>query len=1008
MGSDRARISYDPSRAWRSVVAQQGRVTLEADVNEASIIAQENLRAEIIDIVGPAGTPDDGYAVSGAGRGDISVGPGTLYLGGWRLALDQPLLASAQPDWLDAPAYVGAGGNEAVLLRATEQDVTAVEDQALREVALGGPDTAARSRLLQHVLRLPVTASDCADAAKAVAAQFAAQGLSIDPKTLQILSTARLKVGFVPPTPAPGPCDPPAQGGYLGADNQLIRVTVIAFDPLTGKGTLLWGYNNASFLYRGSTAAPDKIVLAADPIDAEHTPTVGSPIEVARTRTALDTGNYIAAPEGEVRTLTAPYAPDTRTISLPSALPTEYVGDPNGPLFIRLWQAEVAFTSGQPTLLDPSGLQITVSLDALPTLASRPFWTFAVRPSTPINVYPARYGQSPQPPEGQRQWLCELAVIGWEGQTFHLLDDCRLPFLPLTQQTNEDCCGVVVGPDDLTAGRNLQAIIDQAVASGPGKVTLRPGRYILDQPLNLGSKHRGLVLEGCQDGAVLQAAQGAEGLFAQGLVVMQHADELTLCNLRFELPLVGWKWPGGGDGFISIGVMAVHCAGLRIERCLFRYHSTQDAPLAAVGVYARSECWGLELRDNAFLREGKPEEDAGQRRVLIGYSLTPDSSNTRLWEHRIFKKASVPPDARLEDALITGNRFEGLTAAVLVMARMGDIRCVANRVRDCIGGLNFFSSDLGGTLELAKRIENGSDAQLAAAFNDSLDLWLLDVAVELGVLIPLPPPSPDAPPALLYHPASAEAAHLAGAELRRRAGAMFTTISSKAAKEAETPPVEAEVLKAPQKAVDEAVTAKEKRAAAAAVQAEKALAKARQTAFDHIYGIALQTRLLASAKSRPVLLIKDNDIEALGLLPAQGAQSRTKGKAAVREIEKAQGVKSERAELSPAMAGINVVLDYDQDDGSVMLQNNRVKMGSVSAPAAGVLLPTLAVATGNLFVQPTDAIHTRAVCFALVGAFSDLGRLDVMGNLVTGSAVISPPRYTSAPTTSWEFLNVIG
>ena len=36
MGSDRARVSYDPSRHWRGVVYQEGRVTLEADWNEAA------------------------------------------------------------------------------------------------------------------------------------------------------------------------------------------------------------------------------------------------------------------------------------------------------------------------------------------------------------------------------------------------------------------------------------------------------------------------------------------------------------------------------------------------------------------------------------------------------------------------------------------------------------------------------------------------------------------------------------------------------------------------------------------------------------------------------------------------------------------------------------------------------------------------------------------------------------------------------------------------------------
>ena len=39
MASDRARISFDPTRDYRTVLAQQGRVTLEADVNEAGLIA---------------------------------------------------------------------------------------------------------------------------------------------------------------------------------------------------------------------------------------------------------------------------------------------------------------------------------------------------------------------------------------------------------------------------------------------------------------------------------------------------------------------------------------------------------------------------------------------------------------------------------------------------------------------------------------------------------------------------------------------------------------------------------------------------------------------------------------------------------------------------------------------------------------------------------------------------------------------------------------------------------
>ena len=88
MGSDRARRSYNPSRQYRSVVQQQGRVVLEADLNEAQELSAEILRKEVIDIVGPYGTPDDGYRLSfptpNPNR-DFSVGAGTpLSVSRWR------------------------------------------------------------------------------------------------------------------------------------------------------------------------------------------------------------------------------------------------------------------------------------------------------------------------------------------------------------------------------------------------------------------------------------------------------------------------------------------------------------------------------------------------------------------------------------------------------------------------------------------------------------------------------------------------------------------------------------------------------------------------------------------------------------------------------------------------------------------------------------------------------------------------------------------------------------
>src|ERR1700761_1636190 len=98
MGSDRARVSHEPSRKWRGLVAQQGRVTVEADWNEDATIDQERDRVATLDIVGPQGTPDNGYQVQASGDlsspplepGDLLIGPGTLYVGGQRFDLDEP------------------------------------------------------------------------------------------------------------------------------------------------------------------------------------------------------------------------------------------------------------------------------------------------------------------------------------------------------------------------------------------------------------------------------------------------------------------------------------------------------------------------------------------------------------------------------------------------------------------------------------------------------------------------------------------------------------------------------------------------------------------------------------------------------------------------------------------------------------------------------------------------------------------------------------------------------
>ena len=97
------------------------------------------------------------------------------------------------------------------------QEVSAVEDPDLLEVALAGPDTSQRLKLLPRIKRETV---DVAPVARRLAEghrQLGRGGLTFDPETMRLEPAARLKVTFTERRHDSDPCDPQATGGYLGA-----------------------------------------------------------------------------------------------------------------------------------------------------------------------------------------------------------------------------------------------------------------------------------------------------------------------------------------------------------------------------------------------------------------------------------------------------------------------------------------------------------------------------------------------------------------------------------------------------------------------------------------------------------------------------------------------------------------------------------------------------------------------------------------------------------------------
>jgi hypothetical protein len=701
MVADIARVTYDPTRQYRSLIYQQGRVTLEADNNEGAALEGEALRLETIDIFGPATAIGAGYEVSsGTGPGGVIIGAGIFYLGGWRLDLEKAIDLSTASDIQVADFAVGVivrQGAFVVSLLITEQSVCAVEDQALREVALGGPDSAARSRLMQRFPRIPIDGATCDAGATAVAALLQEDGVTIDPYSLQLLSSATLQAGFVPGPANTDPCTPAAAGGYLGADNQMVRVTVTQFDAAKQTGVLLWGWNNASLLYRATATDPLTLTLTNTPVDEEHAPQQNQMVEILRSELNLADNNYIAEGQGFVTSLAQGYSFDTGEIVLADPLPAAYQNNKN-PLFVRLWQAEVPFNTDDPTALDDvSGITVSINMTALPThIAARPFWRFAVRPATPQNIYPQRYADKPQPPDGPRQWITDLAVCEALESGVDVLEDCRNIW---GGQDGGGCCGLVLGPDDVAARGGLQVVVD-ALAAGPAVLSLRPGVYPLAAPLVLQKNHNGLVIEGCcPTGAQLTAAGADLTPFRTGLIVLDGVENITLRQLEIVAPAVPVNTKNTKVQLSTLcGVMVAEALYLTIEGCTFPL-TAPSATAFGGGILVFGPTLGVTLSRNWFTAGAQVGDLLG---VL---ALVTDSDAS----------------AELDQWDIVDNRFDNLAFAVVGFAQLGLVGCRHNVAAGCGAGFVFAEANLGATAGFTNAALNDqNNAALGFAANAAM------------------------------------------------------------------------------------------------------------------------------------------------------------------------------------------------------------------------------------------------------------------------------------------------
>lgn len=266
---DFTRDTFDPSRHFSRVLMQQGRVQLDADWNEQHSIILHYLRALGADIIGPHGAPasDDGEPGTGFativaddGRA-LNIAAGYYYVNGIRCENGNDVSFSAQADWPLEENPFAEAGNYLIYLDVWERHLSHVEDDYIREKALGGPDSASRAQVIWQMKALLLnndeTTEEILDYKNTYATFLAKLGPVIQPGSALMRARARRAL------PPQEPCLISPESSYRGPENQLYRVEIHLPGSVTGtqKPTFKWSRENASVIFPVREMAGDTVTL---------------------------------------------------------------------------------------------------------------------------------------------------------------------------------------------------------------------------------------------------------------------------------------------------------------------------------------------------------------------------------------------------------------------------------------------------------------------------------------------------------------------------------------------------------------------------------------------------------------------------------------------------------------------------------------------------------------------------------------------------------------------------
>lgn len=291
MHGDFSKLVHQQDKRYSTVLAQQGRLQLDSDLNAKTLIDLYHARTLATDLIGQHGGPSGelgfeiGYMVRENEPADLNISAGRYYVDGIMVDATRPAKGWAvgenrgegdgeaqtwtywdQPDAfrdkerpdddnLPDEAFV-------VYLKVTERLVTYLQDPQVRETALGPtlPDTSAWVKVTWQVLPWEGTVE------------------GFDEWVGQQAPTTRLAARTERPSKSDDkPCLAAPDARYRGAENQLYRVEIheAGEDP-----TFKWSRENGSVVFGIDSIAGDVITLTSLGRDAKLDLDVGDWVEL--------------------------------------------------------------------------------------------------------------------------------------------------------------------------------------------------------------------------------------------------------------------------------------------------------------------------------------------------------------------------------------------------------------------------------------------------------------------------------------------------------------------------------------------------------------------------------------------------------------------------------------------------------------------------------------------------------------------------------------------------------